>query len=185
MPFDGTDLSLAYGSSYDSPSSYGGGMGGGGMGGGGGGGGSGGGFGNGPNPHQSMMQNPVPISQDQPSSIPKSTASHQMPPDTPYAVPDAMYASQSPKPSKMYNKNFNQRYNDSFWDRLADKKWEVFKLFIMSLIIVLGLSIHGVANHYLDKYIGSAFLTEMQEAAIRVAYPAAIVLFIWIVKASA
>jgi hypothetical protein len=177
MPaFDGTDLSLAYGSSYDNSGSslYGGGAGGGG--------GSGSSM---SNPHQSMMQNPVPISQEQSPSIPKSTASHQMPPDPSYAVPDAMYASQSPKPTQMYNKNFNQSYNDSFWDRLANKKWEVFKLFIMSLIVVLGLSLHGVANHYLDKYIGSAFLTEMQEAAIRVAYPASIILFIWIVKASA
>jgi len=176
--FDGTDLSLAYGSSYDSASAYGGGSG------------NAGGFsgnGNGSsmnNPHQSMMQNPVPHTTELPS-IPKSTASHQMPPDQPYTVPDAMYATQSPKPSTMYNKNFNQSYNDSFWDRLANKKWEVFKLFIMSLIIVLGLSLHGVTTHYLDKYIGSAFLTEMQEAAIRLAYPAAIILFIWVVKASA
>ena len=157
--FDGTDLSVAYGSSFDSP---------GGMGG-----------GNGSsmsNPHQSMMQNPSPISAEAPS-VPKSTASHQMPPDPPYNPPEVMYAKQQPAPPVYYN--------ETFWDRLANKKWEVFKLFIMALIIMLGLSLHGVANHYLDKYIGGAFLTQLQEIAVRVAYPVSIILFIWIVKASA
>lgn len=175
--FDGTDLSVAYGSSYDSGMgmgmSTGTGMGTGmGMGSGGGG---GGGI---SNPHQSMMQNPSPMSES--PSIPKSTASHQMPPDPPYNPPEVMYAKQTSMPPQqpMY-------YNETFWDRLANKKWEVFKLFIMALIVMLGLSLHSVANHYLDKYIGGAFLTELQEVAVRVAYPVAIVLFIWIVKASA
>ena len=157
--FDGTDLSVAYGSSFDSPSGMGGGMGGGMQ-----------------NPHQSMMQNPSPMSSEQ-QNIPKSTASHQVPPDAPYNPPEVMYAKQS-SAAPVY-------YNETFWDRLANKKWEVFKLFIMALIIVLGLSLHNVANHYLDKYIGNAFLTEFQEIAVRLAYPVAIILFIWIVKASA
>ena len=162
--FDGTDLSVAYGSSFDS------GMGGGGMGGGGMGGGGG-------NPHQAMMQNPSPMSAPEQQNIPKSTASHQMPPEPPYNPPEAMYTKQTAAPP-MY-------YNETFWDRLANKKWEVFKLFVMALIVMLGLSLHGVANHYVDKYIGGAFLTNMQELAVRCAYPVSIILFIWIVKASA
>jgi hypothetical protein len=155
--FDGTDLSVAYGSSFES-SGMGGGMG-------------------GTNPQQSMMQNPTPTSIAEQANIPKSTASHQMPPDPTYNPPETMYAKQTPAPPSYYN--------DSFWDRVANKKWEVFKLFVMALIVMLGLSLHNVANHYLDKYIGSAFLSVNQEALVRVAYPVAIVLFIWIVKASA
>ena len=188
--FDGTDLSLAYGSSYDN--SMNGGMGGmgGGMGGMGGmGSGMGSGMGGGSsmsNPQQSMMHNPVPVASEQ-VSIPKSTASHQVVPDVPYVVPETIYTKQNSggnyNNSKVSSHQMN--YNESFWDRLANKKWEVFKLFVMALIIMLGLSLHGVVNHYLDKYIGSSFLTEMQEVAIRLSYPVAIILFIWIVKASA
>jgi hypothetical protein len=157
--FDGTDLSVAYGSSFDSPSS------------------SMGGMGGGMNPHQSMMQNPTPTSVAEQANIPKSTASHQMPPDPTYNPPEAMYTKQTPAP-QVY-------YNDSFWDRLANKKWEVFKLVVMALIIMLGLSLHDVANHYVSKYIGSAFLSVNQEAIVRVAYPSTIILFIWFIKALA
>jgi hypothetical protein len=189
--FDGTDLSLAYGSSYDNSMS--GGMGGGmgGMGGGMGGMGGLGGMGGGSsmtNPQQSMMHNPVPVSSEQ-VNVPKSTASHQVVPDVPYVVPDTIYTKQNSggnyNNSKFSSSHHQMNYNESFWDRLANKKWEVFKLFIMALIIMLGLSLHGVVNYYLDKYIGSSFLTEMQEVAIRLSYPVAIILFIWIVKASA
>ena len=158
--FDGTDLSVAYGSSFDNSSSS-----------------MGGGMGSGMNPQQSMMQNPTPTSVAEQANIPKSTASHQMPPDPPYNPPESMYAKQSSAPPVYYN--------DSFWDRIVNKKWEVFKLFVMALIIMLGLSMHNVSTHYLDKYIGSAFLSTNQEAIVRVAYPTTIILFIWLIKALA
>jgi hypothetical protein len=148
--FDGTDLSLAYGNSFEPPSN---------------------------SNYQNMQQPPDPTNM----KIPKSTSSHEMPPDPPYVPPPAMYAQQSPKaPSSV-----REPPSDSFWDRVAGKKWEVFKLFVMALIILLAISLDHLATHYLVKYIQGSFLTENQELIVRAGYPVAILLFIWILKASA
>jgi len=157
--FDGTDLSVAYGNSFDSPmqsqqQQY-----------------------QNQNPHQQQMQQPDPTS----LQLPKSTTSHAMAPDPSYAPPPAMYAQQSAKPPP----NYSGPPSDSFWDRIAGKKWEVFKLFVMSLIIMLAISMDHVAHHYMGKYIGSAFLTETQELLVRLSYPVAILLVIWMLKAGA
>ena len=155
--FDGTDLSVAYGS-YNGDVGLGGGMGGGQL-------------------HSQSQQHQAPP-HDAP--IPKSTASHSMPPDPVYAPPPAMYAQQSShaKPSGYLPPS------DGFWDRVALKKWEVFKFFLMSLIVVLALSIDNVATHYMTSYIGKSFLTETQELLIRLSYPVGIILIIWLLKAS-
>ena len=176
--FDGTDLSLAYGSSFDST-----GMGGSGGSGSGSGGGGGGGM---QSSYSSSSYQNLPSSGSSSSMaeqpIPKSTASHQVAPDMPYHPPEEMYSKQTATPS---HRNYNNTHNEGFWNRIVDKKWEVFKLFVMALIIMLGLSLHGVADYYLQKYIGSAFLSVKQEVVVRIAYPVAIILFIWIVKATA
>jgi len=152
--FDGTDLSVAYGSYNDQPSqsaSF-------------------------NNPYQSM----APPAQSNPvEQVPKATASHAMPPDPVYAPPPAMYAQQSAATPK-----FAAPPSDSLWDRIAMKKWEVFKFFLMSLIIVLALAIDNVAAHYMSAYIAKSFLTENQEMLVRFAYPVGIVLLIWVLKAS-
>jgi hypothetical protein len=148
--FDGTDLSVAYGNSFDAQQQQ-------------------------HSPTFQQMQPPP-----DPTSIPKATASHAIPPDQQYAPPPAMYAQQSPKPPPSIAPP-----SDSFWDRVAGKKWEVFKLFVMSLIILLALSLDNVACHYLTKYISGSFLTDNQELLVRLGYPVAILLFIWVLKASA
>lgn len=144
--FDGTDLSVAYGSSFE--------------------------------PMPTQPQQLQPQVADPP--IPKSSASHAVPPDAQYAPPPAMYAQQSPKPPASMGPP-----NDGFWDRVANKKWEVFKLFVMSLIVLLAISLDHVACHYLTKYISGSFLTDTQELLVRLGYPVGVLLFIWLLKASA
>jgi len=107
----------------------------------------------------------------------QSTTSHATPPDVSYAPPNAMYAQKLPQP-KSY------AADDSFWDKIGNKKMEVIKMFILSLVVVLGLSLDRVAGHYLDNYISKAILTNLQEVLVRVSYPVGIILVIWIVKAS-
>ena len=146
--FDGTDLSVAYGSSFE------------------------------PMPQmQAHAPAPAPTVEQQ---MPKSTASHSVPPDAQYAPPPAMYAQQSPKPPASLAPP-----NDGFWDRVANKKWEVFKLFVMSLIVLLAISLDSVACHYLTKYISGSFLTDTQELLVRLSYPVGVLLLIWLLKASA
>lgn len=148
--FDGTDLSLAYGASYDA------------------------------NP-----QFLPPVQHSPPAQAPpmepmqsKATISHAVPPDQPYNPPTAMYAQQPsatvPAPPV-----------ESFWERLGNKKWEVVKLIVLALVVLLGISMDRVATHYLTGYIGRAFLTETQEFLIRLGYPVVIILVLWVIKALA
>jgi hypothetical protein len=145
--FDGTDLSMAYGTIYEQAT-----------------------------PVQQMTappQAPMP-SMDLP--LPKSTSSHQTPPDMPPPHSPASYAQQGGKPVTAV-------YQDGFLDKLGRKKWEVVKLIILSLVILLGVSMDKVANHYLTVYISKSFLTDTQEFLVRIGYPVSIVLILWIIKA--
>jgi hypothetical protein len=106
----------------------------------------------------------------------KATASHAMPPEVAYAPPPAMYAQQPGAAVPPV---------ESFWERLASKKWEVIKLVVLALVILLGVAMDRFATHYLNSYIGRAFLTETQEFLIRLGYPVLIILVLWIIKAVA
>ena len=74
-------------------------------------------------------------------------------------------------------------YENTFWNRFIGKKYEVFKLFLFSLVIVLAIATDKVFVHYLNKYINENILTNIQELIIRVAYPILIILLLWIFKA--
>lgn len=138
---------------------------------------------------QSMSQQPIM----QPTQVPqqigvnnphvvdanaygKATTSHSTPVDTSYAPPNEAYAQQLPHP-KSYG-------GDTFWDKIGNKKAEVIKMFILSLVVVLGLSVDRVAGHYLDGYITKSILTNVQEIMVRISYPVGILLLIWIIKAA-
>jgi hypothetical protein len=107
----------------------------------------------------------------------KDTASHAVAPDVVYRPPNEMYAQQLPQPA-------TYKAEAGFWDRIGNKKMEVIKMVILSLIIVLGLSIDRMAGHYLTDYLSKAILTSTQEFMVRISYPVAIVLAIWVIKAS-
>lgn len=145
--FDGTDLSMAYGSMYETPMA----------------------------PPPQVSTQPAHTA-DLP--LPKSTASHATPPEQTYAPPMAMYATQPAA-------KLPPAYGDNFWDKLVSKKWEVIKLVMLSLVVLLGISMDKVATHYLSAYVGKAFLTETQEFLVRLSYPVVVILVIWIIKATA
>jgi hypothetical protein len=89
-----------------------------------------------------------------------------------------MYAQQQPTPKPMQT-------GDNFWDKLVAKRLDVIKLIVLSMVVLLGISFDRVASHYLNGYIGKAFLTETQEFLIRLSYPVGVILILWIIKASA
>lgn len=74
-------------------------------------------------------------------------------------------------------------YENTFWNRFVSKKYEVFKLFLFSLVIVLAIGTDKIFGHYLSKYINENILTNTQELIIRVSYPIMIILVLWIFKA--
>lgn len=153
--FDGADLSAVYGMpSYDMPM---------------------------PTTQQAVQPIPVPTQQPQQLSNPhvadanaygKPTTTA----DASYSPPADMYAQQTPQP-KIY------RGGDSFWDKIGQKKLEVIKMVVLSLVVVLGLSLDRLAGHYMNDYVAKAILTNVQEFMVRVSYPVGVILFLWIMKA--
>ena len=78
--------------------------------------------------------------------------------------------------------DMQQVYENTFWTRFINKKNEVYKLFLFSLVIVLAISTDKVFVHYLNKYINENILTNLQELILRIAYPILIILVLWIFK---
>ena len=61
-------------------------------------------------------------------------------------------------------------------------KREVLKLFILSIVIILGISLEKLGYHYITSYISSTDLTTLQEFMVRLSFPVIVFLFLWIIK---
>jgi hypothetical protein len=180
--FDGTDLNAAYGTSLSD------------LGGGGGAGGAGGFLQAGPSPSpMAQVQMPPPAAQGPteqillpPPSVSSGPApgamSHATPPEVPYYPPNAMYSTQG-GPKYKYGSGSGGD-GDSMWDKLSSKKYDVLKLVLLSLVILLAMSSDRVIQHYLGAYISGGLFTTVQEFLVRLSYPLVVLLVLWIVKAS-
>ena len=89
------------------------------------------------------------------------------------------YTQQAAQPVK---KNYQRAPEYSFWDRMAMSRNDVLKLFILSLIVVLGISIDRIGSHYIKQYLTDNILSPIQEFIVRLSYPVIIFLFLWIIK---
>jgi hypothetical protein len=70
-------------------------------------------------------------------------------------------------------------YTELLWQRRRD----IAKLCILSLVVLLAISMHSAAWHYLREYIETAArLSYWQEVALRGAYPVAVLFVLWHVK---
>jgi len=119
---------------------------------------------------QQMLPPPSMSQQQQP----KQMVSVQQPGEIPYNPPVAMYAHE--------NKPVVGMPTESFWDRVSQKRYEVLKIVVLALIVLLALSMDSVFKHYLTQYISDSLLTTMQELLVRVSYPVAVLLAIWFIK---
>lgn len=70
----------------------------------------------------------------------------------------------------------------SFWDRMIMSKREVLKLFILSIVIILGISIEKVGFYYISLYLNSTDLSSFQEFLVRISFPLIVFLLLWIIK---
>ena len=105
-------------------------------------------------------------------------ASHAMPPEVAYYPPNAMYARGGNTAPRGGN-------GDSMWDKLSSKKYDVLKLVVLSLVILLAMSSDRVVNFYLMKYINGGIFTTVQEFLVRLSYPLVVLVILWLIKASA
>jgi hypothetical protein len=79
--------------------------------------------------------------------------------------------------------NYQQRYPEySFWDRMVMSRREVLKLFILSIVIILGISLEKIGCHYIMLYINSNDLSTFQELMVRLAFPIIVFIILWIIK---
>jgi len=160
--FDGADLSLVYGSSYDSM---------------------------GPAPAQTVavaQPPPPPVVQSmtpEPPAVSMATMSHATAPDLPYNVPNTMYASQGNNTNT--SNGVKMSLEPTFWDKVGSRKGDVLKLVVLAMVVLLGISFDRVSTYYMNAYISKAFLTDVQEFLVRVSYPVIIILLLWIIKAYA
>jgi ABC-type bacteriocin/lantibiotic exporter with double-glycine peptidase domain len=111
-----------------------------------------------------------------------------------------IYQEQSTEPLKQQFTNYDNQYHYqyqqpiqqqkqqpkypeySFWDRMVISRREVLKLFILSLVIILGISIEKIGYHYLSNYINSVDLSSLQEFLVRLSFPILVFIILWIIK---
>lgn len=67
----------------------------------------------------------------------------------------------------------------SYFDKLFGKKREMYKIMQLSLMITLGLSIHFVIDHYLQKYLAEHDMSFERQLILRLLYPAAVLFVVW------
>ena len=71
----------------------------------------------------------------------------------------------------------------SMMDKYGRSKKDVSKLFLMSLLVLLGLSMNDIVKYYLAKYIMNNELTNNNELYLRLSIPLSILLLVWTIKA--
>jgi hypothetical protein len=121
-------------------------------------------------PQIQIQPQPQPIIQPQIQSQPQPQISN-------FYMPQQ----QQPQIRKQYQQP--QRTPEySFWDRMTMSRPDVFKLILLSFVIVLGISIEKFASHYITSYLSDNILSPIQELLVRLSYPILIFLFIWIIK---
>jgi len=74
------------------------------------------------------------------------------------------------------------KYQYSFWDRMVMSRREVLKLFILSIVVILGISLEKIGCHYINQYLSSNDLTTIQELLVRLSFPIIVFIILWIIK---
>lgn len=88
------------------------------------------------------------------------------------------YQEQTPQPQQLPQRP----YQYSFWDRMVMSRREVMKLFILSIVIILGISLEKIGCYYITNYLSSNDLTTFQELMVRLSFPIVIFIILWIIK---
>lgn len=78
---------------------------------------------------------------------------------------------------------FENNKGSTYIDKLISKKKDIIKLVIFSFVILLALSFHDLLTYYLKKYLEESILSSGQEFALRLLYPALVLLTLWNIRA--
>jgi ABC-type bacteriocin/lantibiotic exporter with double-glycine peptidase domain len=124
-----------------------------------------------------------PMQQQQPPPVVQSKK--PQPPRQQEEFTNYEYQYQAPPspPQQQQQSQQQKRYPEySFWDRMVMSKREVMKLFILSIVIILGISLEKIGSHYLTSYISNTDLTSFQEFLVRLSFPILVFIILWIIK---
>ena len=83
-------------------------------------------------------------------------------------------------PSYKYKQPKTESY--SFWDRMTMSRTDVMKLASFSLVILLAIAFDKIITYYITKYLSDNILTTVQDFLVRLSYPIAVFLILWIIK---
>jgi flagellar motor protein MotB len=138
-------------------------------------------------PQMQQQQQPQMQQQQQPQMQQHQQPQMQMQPQQQMQIQpmnnNNYYMNQSqPQIIKKQQMQQNRNPEYSFWDRMALSRNDVFKLVLLSLVIVLGISIEKIGNHYINQYLSDNILSSIQEFIVRISYPIIIFIFLWIIK---
>ena len=131
---------------------------------------------------QQQQQAQLQLQRQQPYPTPVSTTGVSTPVMVPYAVaapqPAAAAAAQ-----QVYEVPVEPR-PPTFLDRMWARRRDIVKLVVLGMVVLFAVSSHWSISHYIKLYIEQLPYAKSVwvEAAVRAAYPAAILLIIWILK---
>lgn len=72
-----------------------------------------------------------------------------------------------------------QYYDESYWDKMANKKKDIFKFIQSGLIILFAISLHIVIDFVLKHYLQTHDISYNREVMIRCLYPIGILFIAW------
>lgn len=96
--------------------------------------------------------------------------------------PQIQQSFQNKAPEHFNNYRYQRNPEYSFWDRMVMSKREVLKLFILSIVVILGISLEKIGYHYISLYLNSTDLSTFQEFLVRISFPLIVFLLLWIIK---
>lgn len=131
---------------------------------------------------------PVPVSHTQENTntqvfIPpiKNKQQSQQPQYRPLNISQA----QQQQPSLPVQTKQTQQQQKSYLDILFTRKRDIMKLVILSMVIVLGISVHSFIDFAMNESIIIYKMNFKKEVILRVIYPIALFFILWNVKAFA
>ena len=129
---------------------------------------------------QSSQQSPQIQQSSQQQQIKKELEIPKPAPVYQQSIPQQQYYQTPPQPKQQYRQNRNPEY--SFWDRMVMSRTDVIKLFILSVVIILGISLEKIGYYYVSSYISDNSLTSIQELLVRLSFPVIVFILLWIIK---
>jgi hypothetical protein len=77
---------------------------------------------------------------------------------------------------------YTHKEQQSFFGALWSKRKDMIKYLILSIVILLGLSMHSALEYYVKKYILENDLSSKNETLLRFVYPLGVFALLWILK---